>query len=883
MAATISYAKHYVGSRPTLVPSQLRRVGGGYAVADLAIDEVEGLYSLVERLRGEKETAEQASSAAVAAAERARMSHQSLADEVARGRQEAEELSRQLEVANGALAERSLQYDSASQRVGALEAQLRVAEAAQHAAHRAEASGRERAGTAERRAVERDQQLEVLMQALRERTSELERLKEREAAAGTLVESLRERHRKEFEEMSHRAGELERELRHTLSSEERRFDADRATLRNELDEARRRADESEKTAGALEREVERLGRELREESTLASGEADALRQDVSETREQLSAARRQVVGLEADLGRTRRQLDESGRQHEMERERQVGVLSRELERARSEARSVRHEAERAARDSTDVQARLSEMEEALRRSADDRRRLDEQMREAVDERRRLEEEMRRSEEERRRLGLLSAELPAEARRKDDALREVSRLREAGAAMERRLDETSRAYEQQLDELRRAVSAAEQHSAVLEREADVSRAAAVAAIEEERRLRASDAEAAAREARELERATSSQLEALRRELEALRRELEEERSRRREAARAAIEMEAKQQAAVAEESQHRRCTQTQPSASASASPSPRAAPGTLAQEHHRRLQLENAARLERTARRDLHEERKLMRALLKQKGDADGASTGECSPHDEEAAFEPSAPLPTPVLPSTNHARPSPTESRPLDDVLGLPTSSGAHPSSRRVDALRSSTESRAHAERTSASVELHVALPSTSAFESAVTSEAPAHDELAAFLARAEANADADHSELLPPRAVLRSVVDLDTQPLSEPLADSTITEPITVPIAEPITEMASESLREGSNRAATQTLSGLLSSEPLPRHSVGAEPSESGACSPEEADDALALRSAQSASTLYGFARSVAQPHPGSAVARATGAPSALRLRPDP
>ena len=171
---------------------------------------------------------------------------------------------------------------------------------------------------------------------------------------------------------------------------------------------------------------------------------------------------------------------------------------------------------------------------------------------------------------------MAAELPSEARKRDEALREASRLR-------LRVD----ALEADPAKLRRAERAAEQRVADVEREAESAMRAALGAIEEERRLRLDETD-------EAEKRVAATRNEARSQLEELQSQLELERSRRREAAQAALAAEALQRAAAEEDAR-------------------------------RRVQLENAARLERVARRDLQEERELMRMLL---GDKGGGGSGK---------------------------------------------------------------------------------------------------------------------------------------------------------------------------------------------------------------------------------------------------------------
>ena len=85
MAATMpTFAKNYIGSRPTLTPAAMKRVGGGFSqLSEPLHNEIEGLYALVERLRTEKESAEKKAAAAEATASTARASQQVVADQLA--------------------------------------------------------------------------------------------------------------------------------------------------------------------------------------------------------------------------------------------------------------------------------------------------------------------------------------------------------------------------------------------------------------------------------------------------------------------------------------------------------------------------------------------------------------------------------------------------------------------------------------------------------------------------------------------------------------------------------------------------------------------------------------------------------------------------------
>lgn len=254
------------------------------------------------------------------------------------------------------------------------------------------------------------------------------------------------------------------------------------------------------------------------------------------------------------------------------------------------------------------------------------------MRFADSERERLEQALKASDEERRRLAPLASELPAEARRRDESVREVSRLRS-------RIDE----LEDTATSLRRAVRAAEQRTADVERESDVSARAALTAVEEEQRLRLAEADEASR------RLAASQADATS-QIEELQAQLKKERARRQEAAQAAIAAETLQHTAVAEEAR-------------------------------RRLQMENAARLERTARRDLLEERELIRSLLGT-NDKDGSGReahfrGASRSRGGDSASEPEGmPTAVPVAPPPSDVGDDPAEVALLRGSLPTPTISG---------------------------------------------------------------------------------------------------------------------------------------------------------------------------------------------------------------
>lgn len=341
-----SYAKHYIGSRPQLTPGAMKRVGGGFSNMPAPLqDEIEGLYALVERLRSEKERADATAATATEAAGAARANHQALADELIARRERERNLSAQLTAAQAALADRGLSFDAATQRVSALESQSRSASVAQREATMIAESARAEAAAAEARAVERDKQVEVLMQALRERTVELEKLKEREGRESEELHRLRANQRREFEDMSHRAGELERELRRTLAADERRHESELAAVRGELEHTTRRCRAAEEVAEQLEREVAGARHDGREQIAAQADELDSLRQEVSSARQEAGRAQRHADEMERELGRARRQLGEASRQLEADSQRQLSGYARDLERVRAEGVELRVELE----------------------------------------------------------------------------------------------------------------------------------------------------------------------------------------------------------------------------------------------------------------------------------------------------------------------------------------------------------------------------------------------------------------------------------------------------------------------------------------------------------------------------------------------------------
>ena len=111
-----------------------------------------------------------------------------------------------------------------------METERQAAEANESALAEAEAARRD-AEAAEARAAEREHQMEVLIAALQERTSEVDRLKQREAMRASAADEERTAHARALETVVQRAGETERELRRTLAESERRLEADRHALR----------------------------------------------------------------------------------------------------------------------------------------------------------------------------------------------------------------------------------------------------------------------------------------------------------------------------------------------------------------------------------------------------------------------------------------------------------------------------------------------------------------------------------------------------------------------------------------------------------------------------------------------------------------------------
>jgi colicin import membrane protein len=289
MAATMpTFAKNYIGSRPTLTPAAMRRVGGGFSqLSEPLHNEIEGLYALVERLRTEKESAEKKAAAAEATASTARASQQVVADQLAARHDRERQLAVQLGAAHAALADRGLSIDAATQRARALESQSRLAAATQRDALEAAERAQAEVAVAEARAAERDKQVAVLMHALRERTAEVEKLREREGREADELERLRAGRDREIADVAHRCGEIERELRRTMAADERRHEAELQALRGELEHANRRARVAEEAAQTLERERHLERHEHREQLAASTDELDQLRAEVSATKLEL--------------------------------------------------------------------------------------------------------------------------------------------------------------------------------------------------------------------------------------------------------------------------------------------------------------------------------------------------------------------------------------------------------------------------------------------------------------------------------------------------------------------------------------------------------------------------------------------------------------------
>ena len=100
--------------------------------------------------------------------------------------------------------------------------------------------------------------------------------------------------------------------------------------------------------------------------------------------------------------------------------------------------------------------------------------------------------VRVAEDERRRLAGLAAELPAETRKQEQAAREAQRLEARVSELERREAE-----------LKEQLRDAEQHANTMAIDAEVAERAAVAAVEDEQRLRQAEAEEARAEQQALE--------------------------------------------------------------------------------------------------------------------------------------------------------------------------------------------------------------------------------------------------------------------------------------------------------------------------------------------------------------------------------------------
>ena len=568
----------------------MRRVGGGYNPAaaqdaEEALKEVAGLQSRLAHAAAEKDGAVHKAKASEASMQRTRQATQELADALIAAQAESRHLKTQLDATQAALAERGLGLDAAYERAAALEAKLEGDAAAQRAAERAVDSAHRDASSATARAAELERQVEVLTSALAERTSEMEKLhgslhvaQHKEGLATSLADEMRATRHRDSEEATTRLGELEREMRRTMAEEGRRHESERQRLLSEVDAITRRSHTAEAEVVALREQVEGLRESLRLETSEGVRAAESARRQgdirIEELTRDLELARRecsdakseartQAARCEREVSEARRDRAEIARQIEDDFRSGLSTSARELEREKEASAEGRREAERKASQLAATAHRLAVLEES--HSALERER----------------------EKERTHLG----------HEVDRVKAELSASQASHEAVERQLHAAESSAHSRQEGVRAAEGAlvdAEARLVELRAEMDAQRHAALTAVDAEQRLRIGECEE------------------LRQQLHDVTSRLEDERSRRKEATRAALHSEGARKEAVAAEQK-------------------------------RRLQLENVARLERTARRDLIDERELLNSLLRTSGgDGVGAPSAGLARDYEAGATSPDA-------------------------------------------------------------------------------------------------------------------------------------------------------------------------------------------------------------------------------------------------
>ena len=398
-----NYAHNYLGMRPKLQPTHMRRVGGGYksdrkSEAEM-MEEIEALYDELDRERKEKEKlrADKAKAEQVAATYQVQhASSQELANAVASSAEQIRGLQQSLHQSQAALAERGMSLDAALERVASLEAEKHAKGASAASALREAEAARRDAGAAEACAAEREHQLEVLIAALKERTSEVERLtadlkvtQQKYTLATSYADEQAGLHAKALDEAAARASEAERSLRQTLSHEERRHESEKGALRAELERSNARGSSQSALCDSLRDELAELKAQLKRaqgeheqqlkeerqdarsaleaergewQSSLSASksELEAVRREASEGR---GEAREEIARLGRELHEARREKGEAARSAQAETRQKVGEAERELERKVALLAEAERQAERA-REKHQEEARLVAEREA---------------------------------------------------------------------------------------------------------------------------------------------------------------------------------------------------------------------------------------------------------------------------------------------------------------------------------------------------------------------------------------------------------------------------------------------------------------------------------------------------------------------------------------
>ena len=295
------------------------RTGGGYKACGTASsslqDEIEGLYRLINKQRTEVERLEGALSASAREkmADRAQM--QELADQLAAAQAERTSLATDCLTAHAALADRGLGLDALEERGAVAESRAAAAEHDKREAAEAAAGAVAGEAAAKEKLDQREAQIERLLAGMRGQKAEADDLRSQLALAKQAVADVDALHRRAVEELTHRGGEAERELRAMLHEQAQRAVDERAELRAQMHEEHVAALAREATAREAHEARERSGEEAREK---LEGEAMAARSEVERMRSEVQSmwheASLELEASRADASERRREAEHSARE-----------------------------------------------------------------------------------------------------------------------------------------------------------------------------------------------------------------------------------------------------------------------------------------------------------------------------------------------------------------------------------------------------------------------------------------------------------------------------------------------------------------------------------------------------------------------------------------